>query len=75
MINDGIDPSIFGQRWRRCTLRLVRGETVSTTHPDYLSMPTARNWVLWAKPEGKGLQFVPTARIAAVELETYPVSA
>lgn len=74
MTNDEIHSTIFRQRWRRCTLRLVNGETIAVVHPDYLFMPPARNWVLYVKPEGKGLQFVPTGHIAAIELEQEPVS-
>ena len=75
MTNDEIHSALFGQRWRRCTLRLVNGDTISVDHPDYLLMPPARNWVLWVKPEGRGLQFVPTMHIAALDLESHQVSA
>lgn len=74
MTNEEIHSTIFRQRWRRCTLRLVNGEVIAVDHPDYLFMPPARNWVLWVKPEGSGLQFVPTAHIAAIDLEPQPVS-
>ena len=50
------------------------GDTVTVDHPDYLFMPPARNWVLWVKPEGHGLQFVPTAHIAAIDLESHSIS-
>ncbi len=75
MTNDEIHASLFRQQWRRCTLRLVNGDNISTEHPDYLFMPPARNWVLWVKPEGRGLQFVPTVHIAAIDLEPPGVSA
>jgi hypothetical protein len=74
MTNDEIHSTLFQQRWKRCTLRLDNGDTITVGHPDYLFMPPARNWVLYVKPEGKGLQFVPTVHIAAIELETTPVS-
>jgi len=44
-------------------------------HPDYLFMPPDRSWVLWVKPEGKGLQFIPTVHIAAIDLEPKRVAA
>jgi len=69
MTNDEIHSALFNQRWRRCTLRLANGEAITADHPDYFLMPPARNWVLWVKPEGKGLQFVPTIHIAAIDLE------
>ena len=69
MTNDEIHSTLFGHRWRRCTLRLVNGDAITTEHPDYLLMPPARNWILWVKPEGRGLQFVPTVHIAAIDLE------
>jgi hypothetical protein len=75
MTNDEIHSTLFGQRWRRCTLRLVNGDAITVDHPDYLMMPPARNWVLWVKPEGKGLQFVPTLHIAAIDLEPDFISA
>jgi hypothetical protein len=72
MTNQEIYSTIFQQNWRRCTLRLVNGDTITVDHPDYLLMPPARNWVLWVKLEGRGLQFVPTAHIAAIDLEPDP---
>jgi hypothetical protein len=75
MTNDEIHSAIFGQRWRKCTLRLVSGDAITVSHPDYLLMPPARNWILYVKPDGKGLQFVPTAKIAAIDLEIESVSA
>ena len=75
MTDDEIHSTIFRQRWRQCTLRLVNGDTIKVDHPDYLFMPPARNWVLWVKPDGKGLQFVPTVHIAAIDLEPHAVSA
>jgi hypothetical protein len=75
MTNDEIHSAIFGQRWQRCTLRLVNGDIITVEHPDYFLMPPARNWVLWVKPGGKGLQFVPTVHIAAIELEPQPIGA
>jgi len=75
MTDHEIHTTLFRQRWRRCTLRLVHGESITTEHPDYLFMPPARNWVLWVKPEGRGLQFVPTVHIAAIDLEPPGVGA
>ena len=69
MTNDEIHSTLFSQPWRRCTLRLVNGDVVTADHPDYFLMPPTRNWVPWVKPEGKGLQFVSTVHIAAIELE------
>ncbi len=74
MTNDEIHSTLFGQQWGRCTLRLVNGDAVTATHPDYFFMPPARNWVLWVKPEGRGLQFMPTTHIAAIEIAREPVS-
>jgi hypothetical protein len=71
--NDEIHSTLYQQRWSRCTLRLSRGDAVTVDHPDYLLMPPDRNWVLWVKPGGKGLQFIPTAHIAAIDLETQGV--
>lgn len=73
MTNDEIHSTIFRQRWRRCSLRLVNGDVITADHPDYIYMPPDRNWVLWVKPEGRGLQFMPTAHIAAIDLEPHPV--
>lgn len=75
MSNDEIHSTIFGQRWKKCTLRLVSGDVISVDDPDYLLMPPARNWVLYVKPDGKGLQFVPTVHIASIDLQIEPVSA
>ncbi len=75
MTNDEIHSALFSQPWRRCTVRLVNGDIITTDHPDYFLMPPARNWALWVKPEGKGLQFVPTIHIAAIDLEPEAVSA
>lgn len=72
--NDEIHATIFGQRWEHCTLRLDSGDSITVDHPDYLLMPPQRNWVLWVKPEGKGLQFVPTQHIAAIELDHAPLA-
>lgn len=72
MSNDEIYSTLFGPRWQRCTLRLSSGEMIIVSHPDYLFMPPARNWVLWVKPEGKGFQFIPTQHIASIELEAAP---
>ena len=69
MTNEEIHSTIFHQQWNRCTLKLVNGESLSVDHPDYLLMPPERNWMLWVKPHGKGLQFIPTIHIAAIELE------
>ena len=74
MTKDEIHSTIFRQRWRRCSLRLVNGDVITVDHPDYLFMPPDRNWVLWVKPEGRGLQFMPTAHFAAIDLEPHPVS-
>ena len=74
MTNHEIHSTIFHQRWRRCSLRLVNGDVITVDHPDYLLMPPDRNWVLWVKPEGRGMQFVPTGHIAAIDLEPHPVS-
>ena len=74
MTNDEIHSTIFHQRWRRCTLRLVNGDPITVEHPDYLLMPPEHNWVLWVKPQGRGLQFVPTVHIAAIDLEPHVVS-
>jgi hypothetical protein len=74
MTDQEVHSTIFGQRWRRCMLRLTSGDVVMTDHPDYLFMPPQRNWLLHVKPNGQGLQFVPTAHIAAIELERDPVS-
>ena len=68
MTNDEIHTALFKQRWRQCILDLVNGESFTADHPDFLFMPPDRNWVLWVKPEGKGLQFVPTQHIAAINL-------
>ena len=57
-------------RWRKLTIHLSNGEVLTADHPDYLLMPPEKNWVLHVKPKGKGLQFVPTAHIASLELET-----
>jgi hypothetical protein len=75
MTNDEIHSGIFGQRWQLCTLRLTNGDAIQVTHPDYLLMPPARNWILYVKPDGKGLQFVPVAHVTAIELQIDPVSA
>jgi hypothetical protein len=72
MTNDEIHTTLFRQPWRKCTLRLDSGAELTTDHPDYLFMPPARNWVLWVMREGKGIQFVSTAHIAAIELEPEP---
>jgi hypothetical protein len=69
MTNDEIHSAIFKQRWRKCTLSLVDGEKVTVDHPDYLFMPPERNWVLWVWPKGKGMKFIPTEHIAAIDLE------
>ena len=69
MTNDEVHSAIFNQRWGKCTIRLTSGDAVTVDHPDYLLMPAQRNWVLYVKPEGKGLQFMPTAQIASIELE------
>ena len=74
MTKDEIHSTIFRQSWKRCTLRLVNGDAVSVDHPDYLFMPPDRGWVLWVKPEGKGLQFIPTIHIAAIDLEPRSVA-
>jgi hypothetical protein len=68
MSNDEILSTLFSQRWQHCTLRLSSGEAITVTHPDYLFMPPARDWVLWVKPDGKGLQIIPTHHIASIEL-------
>lgn len=70
MTNDEIHSTIFRQEWSSCTLRLVNGDVITVDHPDYLFMPPERNWVLWVKPQGRGLQFVPSIHIAAIELES-----
>ena len=75
MTNDEIHSTIFRQTWSRCTLRLVNGDLVSVNHLDYLLMPPDRSWVLWVKPQGKGLQFIPTQHIAAIDLEPKNVTA
>lgn len=75
MTNDEIHSALYQQRWGRCTLHLVNGEAITVDHPDYLLMPPERNWVLWVKPHGRGLQFVPALHIAAIELEPQPVRA
>jgi hypothetical protein len=69
MTNDEIHSTIFQQRWGRCTLRLSNGDRISAEHPDFLFMPPARNWILWVKPGGNGMQFVPTTQIAAIDIE------
>jgi hypothetical protein len=69
MTNDEIHSTIFRQEWSQCTLRLENGDVITVDHPDYLFMPPERNWVLWVKPEGRGLQFVPSIHIAAIELD------
>jgi len=69
MTNDEVHTTLFGRRWKRCSLRLDNGDVITVDHPDYLFMPPDRNWVLWVKPEGKGIQFVPTSHITAIELE------
>lgn len=74
MTNDEIHSTIFNQRWRKLTLHLSNGEVLTTDHPDYLLMPPEKNWVLHVKPKGKGLQFILTAHIASLELETEPVA-
>lgn len=75
MNNDEVHTTLFGQCWLSCTLRLTSGDSVTVAHPDYLLMPPDRNWILYVKPEGKGLQFIPTVHIAAIELQIQPVSA
>jgi hypothetical protein len=75
MTNEEIHSTIFGQRWQSCTLHLASGEAITVGHPDYLLMPPAHNWVLYVKPEGKGLQFIPTAHISSIELKIEPISA
>ena len=72
MANEEVHTVIFKQPWRRCTLRLVNGETITAEHPDYLFMPPAKNWLLWVKPQGQGLQFVPTQHIDAIDMEPKP---
>jgi hypothetical protein len=73
MSDQEVHSTIFGQQWRRCTLRLTSGDAVTVDHPDYLFMPPQKNWVLHVKPNRQGLQFMPTAHIAAIELEKDPV--
>ncbi len=70
MTNDEVHSTIFKQRWRRLIIHMSSGEVLTADHPDYLLMPPEKNWVLHVKPQGKGLQFVPTAHIASLELET-----
>jgi hypothetical protein len=74
MTNEEVHSTIFKQHWGKLTIRLSSGDTLSTDHPDYLFMPREKNWVLHVKPQGKGLQFIPTAHIASLELETEPVA-
>lgn len=74
MLNEEVHSMIFKQRWRKITLRLSSGDVFTADHPDYLFMPPEKNWVLHVKPKGKGLQFIPTAHIASIELETEPVA-
>jgi hypothetical protein len=74
MTNEEVHSTIFNQRWRQITIRLSSGDSVTTDHPDYLLMPPDKNWVLYVKPQGKGLQFLPTGHIASIELETEPVA-
>ncbi len=73
MNNEEIHSTIFKQRWRKITIRLSSGDVVTADHPDYLFMPPEKNWVLHVKPQGKGLLLMPTAHIAAIELETESV--
>jgi len=74
MTNEEVHSTIFNQRWRKLTLRLTSGDAVTTEHPDYLFMPPQQNWILFVRPQGKGLQFIPTPHIASIELETEPVT-
>jgi hypothetical protein len=74
MTNEEIYSTIFKQRWRKITIRLSSGDTLTSDHPDYHFMPREENWVLHVKPHGKGLQIIPTAHIASLELETEPVA-
>jgi hypothetical protein len=74
MTNDEVHSTIFKQRWTKLTIRTSAEDSASATHPEYLLMPPEKNWVLHVKPHGKGLQFIPTAQIASIELETAPVA-
>ena len=74
MTDQEVHATIFGQRWRQCTLRLTSGDVVTVDHPDYLLMPREKNWVLYVKPGGQGLQFMPTVHIAAIEIVKEPAS-
>lgn len=70
MTNEEIHSTIFNQEWTHCTFRLVDGDVITVNHPDYLFMPPERNWILWVKPQGQGLQFVPSIHVAAIEIES-----
>jgi hypothetical protein len=74
MTNEEVHSRIFNQCWAKITIRLSSGDAVTTEHPDYLLMPPDKNWVLYVKPQGKGLQFIPTAHIVSLELENEPVT-
>ena len=74
MTDQEVHAAFFGQQWLKCTLRLTSGDVVTTDHPDYSLMPREKNWVLYVKPGGEGLQFIPTTHIAAIELEREPAS-
>lgn len=41
MTNEEVYSTIFNQRWRKITIRLSSGDSVTTDHPDYLLMGTA----------------------------------